>query len=103
MKSTFFSIICLLLVLSCSKDEDSNNTTAETINIQGRFLAPNNIDPIVNAKVSAVQNDNIIFETTTNPNGEFTLTIPIGDYQINLTKRQISWRTYFEVTCVKNS
>ncbi len=86
MKSIFFAFIFLLLVFSCSKEDNPNNINQETVNVMGRLLAPNNLDPIVNAKVSAVQNNTVIFETTTNPNGEYTLVIPIGDYNINLTK-----------------
>jgi hypothetical protein len=86
MKSKLLSLVCLLLIFSCSKDETPNEINAETVDVSGRFLAPNNLDPIVNAKVSAVQNNTVIFETSTNPNGEFTLAIPVGDYNINITK-----------------
>ncbi|MEM5564895.1 carboxypeptidase-like regulatory domain-containing protein [Psychroserpens sp. AS72] len=85
MKSTLFTFICLLLVFSCSKD-NANDINPNNVDVSGRFLAPNNLDPIVNAKVSVVKNNTVVFETVTNANGEYTLAIPVGDYTINLTK-----------------
>lgn len=50
MKSALFSFICLLLVFSCFKEDTPNDIIDETVEISGRFLAPNNLDPFVNAK-----------------------------------------------------
>lgn len=86
MKSIVLSAFLLLFIFSCSKDENKPDPIVESINVTGKLLAPNNLDPIVNAKVTASQDAVIKFETTTDPEGLFTLSIPRGDYTISLTK-----------------
>lgn len=85
MKSIILSALLLLFVFSCS-DDDKTDPIPESINISGKLLAPNNQDPIVNAKVTASQNNVVKYETTTNPEGLFTLSVPKGEYTISLTK-----------------
>lgn len=86
MKSIILFASLILIIFSCSKDEEKPSTSPETINISGKFMAPNNLDPIVNAKVTAYKNDAVQFETTTNPKGEFILSLPRGDYSLSITK-----------------
>ena len=74
MKSFIIPLLLLLFVFSCSKDEKPN-PIPENINIKGKLLAPNNQDPIVDAKVVAFQNNITQYETTTDPEGVFVLNI----------------------------
>mgnify|MGYP003754292829 FL=1 len=85
MKSFIIPLLLLLFVFSCSKDEKPN-PIPENINIKGKLLAPNNQDPIVDAKVVAFQNNITQYETTTDPEGVFVLNIPKGEYDISLSK-----------------
>ncbi|WP_299381486.1 carboxypeptidase-like regulatory domain-containing protein [uncultured Lacinutrix sp.] len=85
MKSIILSALLLLFVFSCSEDEKPS-PTPESINVSGRLLAPNNLDPIVNAKVTALHNNIITYETTTDAQGNFQLSLEKGDYNLNLAK-----------------
>ncbi|WP_452224528.1 carboxypeptidase-like regulatory domain-containing protein [Lacinutrix chionoecetis] len=86
MKTFILSAFLLIFVFSCSKDEDQPAINPENILISGKLLAPNNLDPIVNAKVLALQNNVIKFETITDPEGNFQISVPKGDYNLTLTK-----------------
>ncbi|WP_055437299.1 carboxypeptidase-like regulatory domain-containing protein [Lacinutrix algicola] len=85
MRSTILSALLLLFIFSCSEDEKPSSNP-ESINISGRLLAPNNIDPIVNAKVSALNNNIIAYETRTDAQGNFQLSLKKGDYSLKLAK-----------------
>ncbi|AUC81322.1 carboxypeptidase-like regulatory domain-containing protein [Lacinutrix sp. Bg11-31] len=85
MRPIILSALLLLFVFSCSEDEKPS-TTPESINISGKLLAPNNVDPIVNAKISASQNNIISYETTTDAQGNFQLSLEKGDYNLKLAK-----------------
>ena len=85
MRSIILSALLLLFVFSCSKDEKPS-PTPESISVSGKLLAPNNVDPIVNAKVSATQNNIISYETTTDAQGNFHLSLERGDYDLKLAK-----------------
>ena len=85
MKSIILSALLLLFVFSCSKDEKPS-PTSESFSISGKLFAPNGLDPIVNAKVSASQNNIISFETTTDAQGNFQLSLESGAYDLNLAK-----------------
>lgn len=85
MKPIILSAFILLFLFSCSKDE-APDAIPESINISGKLLAPNNQDPIVNARVSAVQNNILKAETTTDAQGNFTIALEKGEYTLNLAK-----------------
>ncbi|APY00362.1 carboxypeptidase-like regulatory domain-containing protein [Lacinutrix venerupis] len=85
MKPIILSAFILLFLFSCSKDE-APDAIPESINISGKLLAPNNQDPIVNARVSAMQNNILKAETTTDAQGNFTIALEKGEYTLNLAK-----------------
>lgn len=80
-----FAFLCLLLIFSCSKDEKPESTI-ESFIISGKFLAPNDLDPIVNAKVQASINGEVFYQTTTNAEGVFNLSLEKGSYDLKFTK-----------------
>jgi hypothetical protein len=82
-------LICLLLVssflLSCEKDKEAAPLAESSIS--GKFLAPNNIDPIVNGLITARKDDTVVSETYSTVDGSFTLNnLPAGNYTISFTK-----------------
>ncbi len=76
-------LLSLTLIFSCSKDDSSPE---ETYEITGTFLTPNQLDPIADAKVTALRDNNVIETTLTNTKGEFKIQVPNGDYEIVLEK-----------------
>ncbi|AEH02239.1 carboxypeptidase-like regulatory domain-containing protein [Lacinutrix sp. 5H-3-7-4] len=78
-------ILSLFLAFSCSKDEKPDSTI-ESFIVSGKFLAPNNLDPIVNAKVEASIDNEVFHHTTTNAEGNFNLSLESGNYTLKITK-----------------
>jgi hypothetical protein len=81
-------LLTCFIIFSCSKDEATNETTQseENVSITGRLFAPNNLDPISNATVSAYKNDILEAQTKTDNQGNYTLLITPGDYNFELRK-----------------
>jgi len=97
MKSFFFSALALLLVCSCSNDEN-NQQNQNTFDISGKLYAPNHTDPIVNAKVNALQNNVVISTSHTDAQGNYTIALPEGDFNLRLTKGLFSTQKEISVT-----
>lgn len=89
MKTILYYFFIAFFVFSCSKDEDIK-PEPENINVSGKLFAPNNTDPISNAKVTASKNNTVIAEARTNNQGDFTISIPAGEYELLLTKGMFS-------------
>lgn len=82
-------LIILLLSVSfftaCNKDNDTAPLAESSIS--GKFLAPNNVDPIVNGHIIATKDGNIVAEAQSGTDGIFTLTnLTAGEYEIVLQK-----------------
>ena len=101
MKHFLFYFIAALVFFSCSKDEE-NQQNPENFNVTGKLLAPNNLDPISNAKVVATQNGSTIGETLTNNKGDFTISIPSGEYKLTLTKGMFFTQKNIAITTETN-
>ncbi|MEY8849094.1 carboxypeptidase-like regulatory domain-containing protein [Psychroserpens sp. XS_ASV72] len=84
MKFYVFVILACLTLMTCSKDDSSDDS--QKLTITGKFLAPNSNDPISGAHVRAYANGEIKSQTTTNPKGEFALPINQGDYNLVINK-----------------
>lgn len=84
MKSLVLSLLIVLTLFACSKD-DSNESTNQ-FSITGSFFAPNGIDPIPNARVAAYQDGQIKSQTRTDAEGNYSLSVNNGDYTIILNK-----------------
>ena len=85
MKSTLLSFLMLFVLFSCNKDEEIQTAEAEFA-VSGKFLAPNDTDPIPNAKVSAYVNNEVINQTLTDAEGKFTIHLNRGDFHLVLNK-----------------
>ena len=82
-------LILLLLSISfiISYEKDSETAPLSQSSISGKFLAPNNIDPIVNGKITASKNGTIVSEAISNTDGSFTLTnLSSVEYELSLQK-----------------
>jgi hypothetical protein len=84
MKSLVLSFLIVITFFSCSKDE--NSTTIEEFQITGKFLAPNGFDPISNARVRAYVNNELKSQTRTDAQGNYSLSVAKGDYNLVLNK-----------------
>lgn len=84
MKSLVLSFLVFITLCACSKDD--NNSTDETFDITGQFLAPNGVDPISNARVGAYLNSELKSETRTDASGNYSLSVAKGDYTLVLNK-----------------
>ena len=75
----------LFVLFSCNKDEEIQTAEAEFA-VSGKFLAPNDTDPIPNAKVSAYVNNELVNQTLTDAEGKFTIPLNRGDFHLVLNK-----------------
>lgn len=85
MKSLVLSFLVILTLFSCSKD-DNNQANDKEFNITGKFLAPNGLDPISNARVGVYENNDLKSETRTDAQGNYSLPVARGDYNLILNK-----------------
>jgi len=97
-------IFSVLAIVSCSKDDSTETTTAETTPevgkhlITGKFLAPNNFDPIVNATASLLKDETIIAETFTSVEGNYSFEmLTAGTYTVQLEKGKFTSTDVVEV------
>ncbi len=93
-------LIILLLTISfftaCDKDNEAAPLAESSIS--GKFLAPNNVDPIVNGIITATKDGNIVAETQSGTDGSFTLiNLAAGEYEIVLQKGLFSSERTIEV------
>lgn len=93
-------LIILLLSVSfftaCNKDNEAAPLAESSIS--GKFLAPNNTDPIVNGLITASKDGNIVAETQSGTDGKYTLTnLSAGEYEIVLRKGLFSSERTVEV------
>jgi len=84
MKSLLLSLLIVLTLFSCSKDD--NSSAEEEFELTGKFLAPNDFDPISNARVRAYQNNELKSETRTDAQGNYSLSVARGDYTLKINK-----------------
>ncbi|MFK7782940.1 carboxypeptidase-like regulatory domain-containing protein [Psychroserpens sp.] len=84
MKSFLLSLLIALTLFACSKED--NNDSNNEFNISGKFLAPNGVDPISNARIAVYQNNELKSETRTDVQGNYTLSVERGDYTLILNK-----------------
>ncbi|SEA31982.1 carboxypeptidase-like regulatory domain-containing protein [Bizionia paragorgiae] len=82
-----FLICCLnfLFLFSCFDNEEIQ-AESHAFTISGTVLAPNNQDPISNAKVEAYLGATLKGNTLTNNTGEFNIALPAGAYRLKLSK-----------------
>lgn len=85
MKSRFLSFLIIITFFACSKD-DNTITFEEGFDVSGKFLAPNGLDAISNARVSAYVDTQLISETRTDPEGNYTINLPTGNFTLVLNK-----------------
>ena len=86
----------ILILFSCSKDE--SQSSAVELNVAGKFLAPNNLDPVANAKAQAWKDGNLVDESLTDSQGNYTLSIPEGVYTLKLLKGLFTTEKNIEIT-----
>ncbi|WP_420572453.1 carboxypeptidase-like regulatory domain-containing protein [Kordia sp.] len=84
-------------LLSCEKDNEAAPLAESSIS--GKFLAPNNADPIVNGVIKASKDGTVVSETLTATDGTFTLTnLTAGEYEVSLQKGLFSAQRTVAVT-----
>jgi len=94
-----FLICCLsfLFLFSCSDNEEIQ-AESHAFTISGTLLAPNNQDPISNAKVEAYLGTTLKGNTLTNNTGEFNIALPAGAYRLKLSKGLFSTQQEINVS-----
>ncbi|WP_298517561.1 carboxypeptidase-like regulatory domain-containing protein [uncultured Kordia sp.] len=98
MKIQKLTLIALVFsfLLSCEKDNEAAPIAESSIS--GKFLAPNNTDPIVNGLIVAMKDETVVSETLTGTDGSFRLTdLTAGTYTISLKKGLFSSERTVEV------
>ncbi|QHI38923.1 hypothetical protein IMCC3317_43230 [Kordia antarctica] len=89
-------VLSVSFLISCEKDSESAPLAESSIS--GKFLAPNDIDPIVNGIITASKDGTIVSETISATDGSFTLTnLSAGEYEISLKKGLFSSTRAVEV------
>ena len=98
MKIQKLTLIVLIFsfLLSCEKDNETAPLAESSIS--GKFLAPNDTDPIVNGLITASKDGTVVSETLTATDGTFTLTnLTAGEYTVTLKKGLFSSERTVEV------
>lgn len=94
-------VLVFSFLLSCEKDNEAAPIGESSIS--GKFLAPNNADPIVNGLITATKDETVVSETLTATDGTFTLTnLTAGTYTISLKKGLFSSERTLEVASEDN-
>jgi hypothetical protein len=87
-------LLAVSFLISCEEDK----ALLVESSISGKFLAPNDIDPIVNGLIRASKDGTIVSETLTATDGSFTLTnLQAGIYVLSLQKGLFSSTRTVEV------
>ncbi|WP_430412408.1 hypothetical protein [Kordia sp.] len=88
--------LAVTIFTACNKDNETAPLAESSIS--GKFLVPNNTDPIVNGFITASKNDNIVAATRSATDGSFTHTnLMVGEYEISLKKGLFSSAKTIEV------
>ena len=78
-------VLVFSFLVSCEKDNEAAPLAESSI--AGKFLAPNNADPIVNGLILATKDGTVVSETLSRTDGSFRLTnLTAGTYTISLKK-----------------
>jgi hypothetical protein len=103
IKSILLTLATLIfLTISCSKDD--NSTAAQpTGTISGKLLVKNGSKPVGGALVFVEDNNNQLFFTHTDANGDFSFKAPVGVRKLHMqTGGGANFRTVIEVTVEKD-
>ncbi len=97
MKSNYLLFLIVLTLCSCS-----NNETLVLEEVQftltGKFVAPNGLDPISNAKARVYLNTELKAEALTDSQGNYTLAVPQGDFTLVLNKGKFKTEKQITIT-----
>jgi hypothetical protein len=95
MKKFLLLLTICAFVWSCSDSKEKEEL--EGTSLTSRLLAPNNVDPIFDAKVVLTKNGEILSETTTGIDGNFTVNnVQSGTHTISITKGLFSAERTFD-------
>ncbi|WP_333599807.1 carboxypeptidase-like regulatory domain-containing protein [Flavobacterium sp.] len=103
IKSILVTLLALVfLTVSCSKD-DSSTPAQDTGTITGKLLVKNGSKPVGGALVFVFDDNNKIYHTYTQANGDFSLEAPVGQRKLQMqTGGGTNFRTSLQVTVVKD-
>lgn len=91
-----FLLLAITFFTACDKDNEAAPLAESSIS--GKFLAPNDVDPIVNGVITASKDGNVVAETTSGTDGSFTLSnLTLGEYEVVLKKGLFSSSRTVEV------
>ncbi|TBX70569.1 carboxypeptidase regulatory-like domain-containing protein [Flavobacterium silvisoli] len=97
----FFAVI--FLTISCSKDDSSGTSVQPTGTITGKLMVKNGTKPVGGALVFVFDDNNKIYRTITQANGDFSLQAPVGQRKLYMqTGDGANFRTSLQVTVVKD-
>jgi hypothetical protein len=104
IKSILFSIVTFtILFWSCNNNDDDANSTQETGTLTGRVMVKNGLKPVGGALVFVFDDENNLYQTYSNANGDFSLAAPIGDRTLQIqTGGGTNFRTSIPVTVIKD-
>lgn len=97
MKKIIVAVLVFSFLLSCEKDNEAAPLAESSIS--GKFLAPNNTDPIVNGLITASKEGTIVSETVSATDGTFTISnLTAGEYTVTFQKGLFSSERTIAVT-----
>jgi hypothetical protein len=97
----FFAVI--FLTLSCSKDDSSTTPAGPTGTISGKLMVKNGSKPVGGALIFVLDDNNKLYYTRTQANGDFSFKAPIGQRTLLMqTGGGANFRTSLQVTVTKD-
>ncbi len=98
MKKSIALLFALLLILACSKDDNSNNEPSGDYSISGKFVTPNGLDAVSKAQVKLYKDNTLVTESLTDSEGSFLLSdLDKDNYELIISKGAFSTTTSIDL------
>ena len=86
MKRILYFIAIALIFSSSNESLDESLIKNNPLNITGKIIAPNGIDPISEGKISVISNNAIVQEIFSDTSGNFSFFLDYGNYDLVISK-----------------
>ena len=101
-KKVLILLLSVLALVSCS-DDNNNSSALKSGKLKGKVTTVNTHKPVGGALVFAFDDDNKMYHTYTNAEGNFELNVPDGERKLHIqTGDGSNFRTVIDVVVTEN-